>query len=243
MVPSVWLQEGTAQGINLKLAPVISSAHCSQVRYLLYRHFVFWTECLCRNKLDLHTIVRMLWQTGSVFPFLYLVLWFFSQVRWWEITPALEFHNIETGIMTEKRYISVVPSSFIGHLQSLMFNGCSTLTCAKWRHRLLLTEGSLDWGTSSPPCHLQDQEQLPEPGHPAGLHLHAPLFQFKTTSADGFILFNSGWWQRLHCRWASQGVSGRQRLGILAPALHNLWRWKECSFYFLFLIHALTPID
>ncbi|KAI3367329.1 hypothetical protein L3Q82_008376 [Scortum barcoo] len=31
----------------------------------------------------------------------------------------LEFHNIETGIMTERRFVSSIPSSFIGHLQSL----------------------------------------------------------------------------------------------------------------------------
>ena len=35
----------------------------------------------------------------------------------------LEFHNIETGIMTERRFISVVPSNFIGHLSGLVFNG------------------------------------------------------------------------------------------------------------------------
>lgn len=35
----------------------------------------------------------------------------------------LEFHNIETGIVTEKRFMSMVPSNFIGHLQSLSFNG------------------------------------------------------------------------------------------------------------------------
>lgn len=33
----------------------------------------------------------------------------------------LEFHNIETGIMTERRFVSSIPSSFIGHLQSLRY--------------------------------------------------------------------------------------------------------------------------
>lgn len=34
----------------------------------------------------------------------------------------LEFHNIETGIMTERRFVSSIPSSFIGHLQSLRYS-------------------------------------------------------------------------------------------------------------------------
>lgn len=34
----------------------------------------------------------------------------------------LEFHNIETGIMTERRFLSSIPSSFIGHLQSLRYS-------------------------------------------------------------------------------------------------------------------------
>lgn len=33
----------------------------------------------------------------------------------------LEFHNIETGVMTERRFVSTIPSSFIGHLQSLRY--------------------------------------------------------------------------------------------------------------------------
>ncbi|KPP76980.1 neurexin-1-like, partial [Scleropages formosus] len=43
----------------------------------------------------------------------------------------LEFHNIETGIVTEKRYMSVVPSNFIGHLQSLIFNGMAYIDLCK----------------------------------------------------------------------------------------------------------------
>ncbi|KAJ8372002.1 hypothetical protein AAFF_G00297800 [Aldrovandia affinis] len=35
----------------------------------------------------------------------------------------LELHSIETGIMTERRFIPVVPSNFVGHLQGLWFNG------------------------------------------------------------------------------------------------------------------------
>ncbi len=43
----------------------------------------------------------------------------------------LEFHNIETGIITERRYLSSVPSNFIGHLQSLTFNGMAYIDLCK----------------------------------------------------------------------------------------------------------------
>lgn len=46
-----------------------------------------------------------------------------EQDRWQGAHTRLEFHNIETGIMTERRFISVVPSNFIGHLSGLVFNG------------------------------------------------------------------------------------------------------------------------
>uniref|UniRef100_A0A672MRW4 Neurexin 1 n=1 Tax=Sinocyclocheilus grahami TaxID=75366 RepID=A0A672MRW4_SINGR len=43
----------------------------------------------------------------------------------------LEFHNVETGIVTEKRYMPAVPSNFIGHLQGLSFNGMSYIDLCK----------------------------------------------------------------------------------------------------------------
>nr|XP_044630055.1 neurexin 3 isoform X10 [Equus asinus] len=106
----------------------------------------------------------------------------------------LEFHNIETGIMTEKRYISVVPSSFIGHLQSLMFNGLLYIDLCK--------NGDIDYCElkarfglrniiADPVTFKTKSSYLSLATLQAYTSMHL-FFQFKTTSADGFILFNSG---------------------------------------------------
>ncbi|XP_053458350.1 neurexin 3 isoform X6 [Nycticebus coucang] len=106
----------------------------------------------------------------------------------------LEFHNIETGIMTEKRYISVVPSSFIGHLQSLMFNGMLYIDLCK--------NGDIDYCElkarfglrniiADPVTFKTKSSYLSLATLQAYTSMHL-FFQFKTTSADGFILFNSG---------------------------------------------------
>nr|XP_020029851.1 neurexin 3 isoform X2 [Castor canadensis] len=106
----------------------------------------------------------------------------------------LEFHNIETGIMTEKRFISVVPSSFIGHLQSLMFNGLLYIDLCK--------NGDIDYCElkarfglrniiADPVTFKTKSSYLSLATLQAYTSMHL-FFQFKTTSADGFILFNSG---------------------------------------------------
>eukprot|EP00076_Gallus_gallus_P021797 XP_015142916.2 neurexin 3 isoform X29 [Gallus gallus] len=106
----------------------------------------------------------------------------------------LEFHNIETGIMTEKRYISVIPSSFIGHLQSLMFNGMLYIDLCK--------NGDIDYCElkarfglrniiADPVTFKTKSSYLSLATLQAYTSMHL-FFQFKTTSADGFILFNSG---------------------------------------------------
>ncbi|XP_077408721.1 neurexin 3b isoform X21 [Vanacampus margaritifer] len=106
----------------------------------------------------------------------------------------LEFNNVETGILTERRFVSSAPSSFIGHLQSLKFNGMLYIDMCK--------NGDIDF------CELNarfgmrfiiaDPVTFKTKGSYLGLatlqayntmHL---FFQFKTTSPDGFILFNSG---------------------------------------------------
>ncbi|XP_047243293.1 neurexin-3b-like isoform X5 [Girardinichthys multiradiatus] len=106
----------------------------------------------------------------------------------------LEFSNVETGILTEKRFISSAPSPFIGHLQSVKFNGMQYIDMCK--------NGDIDF------CELNarfgmrfivaDPVTFKTKGSYLGLatlqayttmHL---FFQFKTTSPDGFILFNSG---------------------------------------------------
>uniref|UniRef100_A0A8C9YVI5 Neurexin 3b n=1 Tax=Sander lucioperca TaxID=283035 RepID=A0A8C9YVI5_SANLU len=106
----------------------------------------------------------------------------------------LEFKNVETGILTERRFVSSAPSPFIGHLQSLKFNGMQYIDMCK--------NGDIDF------CELNarfgirfiiaDPITFKTKGSYLGLatlqayttmHL---FFQFKTTSPDGFIIFNSG---------------------------------------------------
>ncbi|XP_029705307.1 neurexin-3b isoform X9 [Takifugu rubripes] len=106
----------------------------------------------------------------------------------------LEFNNVETGILTERRFVSSAPSSFIGHLQSLKFNGMQYIDMCK--------NGDIDF------CELNarfgmrfiiaDPVTFKTKGSYLGLatlqayttmHL---FFQFKTTSPDGFLFFNSG---------------------------------------------------
>ncbi|XP_031746711.1 neurexin 3 isoform X12 [Xenopus tropicalis] len=106
----------------------------------------------------------------------------------------LEFHNIETGFMTEKRFASAVPSSFIGHLQSLMFNGLLYIDLCK--------NGDIDYcelkarfGMRSiiadPVTFRTKASYLTLSTLQAYTSMHL-FFQFKTISPDGFILFNSG---------------------------------------------------
>ncbi|KAJ3585470.1 hypothetical protein NHX12_014189 [Muraenolepis orangiensis] len=106
----------------------------------------------------------------------------------------LEFHNIETGIMTERRFISVVPSNFIGHLQGLTFNGVPYLDqckngdisyCelnARFGMRHIIAE-PVTFRTKGSYLALATLQAY------ASMHL---FFQFKTTTADGLVLFNSG---------------------------------------------------
>ncbi|XP_064847701.1 neurexin-3 isoform X2 [Oncorhynchus masou masou] len=106
----------------------------------------------------------------------------------------LEFHNVETGILTEKRFISSSPSSFIGHLQGLKFNGMFYIDMCK-NGDIDFCELNARFGMRSI---IADPVTFKSKGSYLGLatlqayttmHL---FFQFKTTSPDGFILFNSG---------------------------------------------------
>uniref|UniRef100_A0A673M8P0 Neurexin-2-like n=1 Tax=Sinocyclocheilus rhinocerous TaxID=307959 RepID=A0A673M8P0_9TELE len=106
----------------------------------------------------------------------------------------LEFHNIETGIMTERRFISVVPSNFIGHLQGLTLNGVPYLDqckngdisyCelnARFGMRLIIAD-PVTFRNKGSYLALATLQAY------ASMHL---FFQFKTTSTDGLLLFNSG---------------------------------------------------
>ncbi|XP_047459970.1 neurexin-1a isoform X12 [Mugil cephalus] len=106
----------------------------------------------------------------------------------------LEFHNIETGIVTEKRFLSMVPSNFIGHLQSLSFNGMAYIDLCK--------NGDIDYcelnamigfkNIIADPVTFKSRSSyviLTTLQAYYSMHL---FFQFKTTSSDGLILYNSG---------------------------------------------------
>ncbi|XP_031758052.1 neurexin-1 isoform X15 [Xenopus tropicalis] len=106
----------------------------------------------------------------------------------------LEFHNIETGIITERRYLSVVPSNFIGHLQSLTFNGMAYIDLCK--------NGDIDYCElnarfgfrniiADPVTFKTKASYVALATLQAYTSMHL-FFQFKTTSPDGLILYNSG---------------------------------------------------
>ncbi|KAM9250274.1 neurexin-2-like [Cariama cristata] len=106
----------------------------------------------------------------------------------------LEFHNIETGIVTERRFLAVVPSNFLGHLSGLLFNGLPYLdlckngdisACelnARFGRRTIVADPVAFRGRGSYVALATLQAY-------ASMHL---FFQFKTTAPDGLILFNSG---------------------------------------------------
>ncbi|XP_054653898.1 neurexin-1a-like isoform X16 [Dunckerocampus dactyliophorus] len=106
----------------------------------------------------------------------------------------LEFHNIETGIVTEKRFMSMVPSNFIGHLQSLAFNGMAYIDLCK--------NGDIDYCElnamigfkniiADPVTFKSRSSYVTLTALQAYYSMHL-FFQFKTTSSDGLILYNSG---------------------------------------------------
>uniref|UniRef100_A0A8C1VQ04 Uncharacterized protein n=1 Tax=Cyprinus carpio TaxID=7962 RepID=A0A8C1VQ04_CYPCA len=106
----------------------------------------------------------------------------------------LEFHNIETGIMTERRFISVVPSNFIGHLQGLMLNGVPYLDQCK-NGDISYCELNARFGMrhiiADPVTFRNKGSYLALATLQAYASMHL-FFQFKTTSTDGLLLFNSG---------------------------------------------------
>ncbi|KAJ8270012.1 hypothetical protein GJAV_G00109310 [Gymnothorax javanicus] len=106
----------------------------------------------------------------------------------------LEFHNVETGIMTERRFAAHVPSSFIGHLQSLRVNGQLFIDLCK--------NGDIDYCELNARFGMRSIIADPVTFKTRGsyvslatLQAYASMhlfFQFKTTSPDGFIFYNSG---------------------------------------------------
>ncbi|XP_026857314.2 neurexin 3a isoform X26 [Electrophorus electricus] len=106
----------------------------------------------------------------------------------------LEFENIETGVVTERRYATQIPSSFIGHLQSLRFNGMLYIDLCK-NGDIEYCELNARFGMRSiiadPVTFKAKASYLSLATLQAYTSMHL-FFQFKTTSADGLVLFNSG---------------------------------------------------
>ncbi|XP_025070718.1 neurexin-2-beta [Alligator sinensis] len=106
----------------------------------------------------------------------------------------LEFHNIETGIMTERRFISVVPSNFIGHLSGLVFNGLPYMDLCQ-HGDIAYCELNARLGlraiVADPVTFKSRGSYLALATLQAYASMHL-FFQFKTTAPDGLILFNSG---------------------------------------------------
>uniref|UniRef100_A0A8C4QK66 Neurexin 1b n=1 Tax=Eptatretus burgeri TaxID=7764 RepID=A0A8C4QK66_EPTBU len=106
----------------------------------------------------------------------------------------LEFHNIETGIMTERRYTSVVPSNFLGHLQALVFNGRPFLDLCR-NGDLNLCEIHARFGITAivadPVTFRSRGAYLTLATLQAYTSMHL-FFQFKTTAPNGLIFYNGG---------------------------------------------------
>ncbi|NWR81218.1 NRX2A protein, partial [Centropus unirufus] len=106
----------------------------------------------------------------------------------------LEFHTIETGIVTERRFLAVVPSNFLGHLSGLLFNGLPYLdlckngdisSCelnARFGRRAIVAD-PVAFGGRGAFVALATLQAY------SAMHI---FFQFKTTAPDGLILFNGG---------------------------------------------------
>ncbi|XP_070783426.1 neurexin 1a isoform X3 [Enoplosus armatus] len=106
----------------------------------------------------------------------------------------LEFHNVETGIVTEKRFMPAVPSNFIGHLQGLTLNGMPYIDLCK--------NGDIDYCelnavigykiiVADPVTFRSRSSFVTLPTLQAYYSMHL-FMQFKTTSPDGLILYNRG---------------------------------------------------
>ncbi|XP_071247715.1 neurexin-1a isoform X5 [Salvelinus alpinus] len=106
----------------------------------------------------------------------------------------LEFHNVETGIVTEKRFMPAVPSNFIGHLQGLTLNGMPYVDLCK--------NGDIDYCelnavigyksiVADPVTFRSRSSYVTLPTLQAYYSMHL-FFQFKTTSPDGLVLYNRG---------------------------------------------------
>ncbi|KAM4617803.1 neurexin-2-beta isoform 13-T13 [Discoglossus pictus] len=108
----------------------------------------------------------------------------------------LELHHLETGIMTERRFLSAPPSNFLGHLTALRYNGAPYLDLCQdgelgRRCELNARAGGLRPLLADPvvfrsgPAHLA----LPRLQAYSSMHL---LFMFRGRHPDGLLLYNGG---------------------------------------------------
>ncbi|XP_041445999.1 neurexin-2 isoform X8 [Xenopus laevis] len=108
----------------------------------------------------------------------------------------LELHHLETGIMTERRFVSALPSNFLGHLTALRYNGAPYLDMCQdgelgRRCELNTRAGGLRPILADPvvfqtgPAYLA----LPQLQAYASMHL---LFMFRGRNPDGLLLYNGG---------------------------------------------------
>ncbi|KAM4018317.1 neurexin-2-beta isoform 14-T16 [Anomaloglossus baeobatrachus] len=108
----------------------------------------------------------------------------------------LELHHLETGIMTERRFLSVVPSNFLGHLTALRYNGAPYLDLCQdgelgRRCELNARAGGLRPLLADPVVFRSGAAYLALPRLQAYASMHL-LFMFRGRHPDGLLLYNGG---------------------------------------------------
>ncbi|CAB1333122.1 unnamed protein product, partial [Coregonus sp. 'balchen'] len=102
--------------------------------------------------------------------------------------------SVDNVTVEERRFISVVPSNFRGHLQALSFNGVPYLDQCK-NGDISYCELNARFGmrriVADPVTFHSRASYLAFSTLQAYASMHL-FFQFKTTSPDGLLLFNSG---------------------------------------------------
>ncbi|XP_075693563.1 neurexin-2-beta isoform X8 [Rhinoderma darwinii] len=108
----------------------------------------------------------------------------------------LELHHLETGIMTERRFLSVPPSNFLGHLTALRYNGAPYLDLCQdgelgRRCELNARAGGLRPLLADPVVFRSGPAYLALPRLQAYASMHL-LFMFRGRHPDGLLLYNGG---------------------------------------------------
>ncbi|XP_071973917.1 neurexin-2-beta isoform X9 [Engystomops pustulosus] len=108
----------------------------------------------------------------------------------------LELHHLETGIMTERRFLSAPPSNFLGHLTALRYNGAPYLDLCQdgelgKRCELNARAGGLRPLLADPVVFRSGPAYLALPRLQAYASMHL-LFMFRGRHPDGLLLYNGG---------------------------------------------------